>query len=490
MKVSYIVTTYNKKELLKQIIEERLTRLKAGDELIVMDDGSTDGTKELIKQYPAVRYGWQKNKGYRVASLRNKGIAMAKNNCIIQSDDDCLFPDGYVEMLLKHYGKDTLISGAFEREKRLGGRDPDWRTKHLGVYKKLGKNLYELVDKGFSGPVCYDKKFALMIKKYDSDFDGNWGGEDTNFGQRWNFSGGKTLYVNEIVCTHLYHTPRETYKAEQRKNWGLMERKLRDFYSDENIAVIIHTFLRDEALNRCINSVKKHIKNYRLYISDAGFMTDEKEKLYKELECQGHKIVLLFHDTNWTVGRNELVKLVEEKYIFYLDDDFVITEDTNIDLLKGQLKGKVGVAGSAIRIRGKILEYNFQVEGKPGDIKYVPSNGHVDVIANCFLAKKEVFSEDRWDKNLNVGSGHSDFFLNLKFKTDWKVVFCPECIVDHLHIGSSEYHDKRKRTGWHTKFLEKWNSGNALPRTVKSISPKKKVGVVGERTLVISERKG
>jgi len=483
MKISYVIITYNKKELLKRILEERLTRLKKGDELIVVDDGSTDGTKEMIKEYP-VRYFWSKNKGYRPASMRNKGLAKAKNDCIIQSDDDCLFPDGYVEMLLKHYGKKVLVSGAFERERKGGGRDEDWRNKRVKQYKEIGSNVYELGDVGFSGPVCYSRAFALKIGGYDIDFDGNWGAEDANFGQRWTHFGGVAIFTNKLAAVHLYHVPRVGWAKEQKVNSSLLARKLMDLKKDTNTAIIIHTFLRDDAIYRCVESIKKHLTDYRIYISDAGTMTDEKREFYKNLEAEGHKIFLLYYDTNWTVARNVLVKEVKENYILYLDDDFIVTEETNIEALKEKLKDNVGVVGSAIRAKGKMLDYNFMVEGTPGNIRYISANGHVDIIANCFLAKKKVFSKDRWDENLNIGGGHSDFFLNLKFNTDWKVDYCSDSVVEHMHIGSDNYHEKRRRGEWHQKFLEKWTGGEEF---LKVLGKKQSVRKSVERSLSLSD---
>ena len=471
MKISYLIITCNKKNYLKKVLKERIGHLKEGDEIVVIDNGSTDGTKQMMKKYKKVRYFWYKNKGYCPATLRNRGLKKVKNECIIQGDDDVIMPDGYIETLLKTYYKNTLTSGAFCRETKDGERESDWRNKNISRYEKVEDNLYELADTGYSGMVCYNKSFALKIGGYDTDFDGRWGGEDTNFGQRWHYSGGKCYYVNKMSATHLYHQPRKNYLIDQQNNLRLLKLKLAEIKGDEKVAIIIHTFLRDDMIYRCVNSINSNLINCRLYISDAGRMTKKKKEWYSELKREGHKVIILPYDSNWTVGRNKLVKLVKEKYVLYLDDDFVFSKDTIIGNLLKVLKENddVGVVGGKVRVKGNILNYNFNVKGDIGDIKYLlvkdinNKSFLCDIIANFWLAKTEIFkSGAKWDENLNIGGGHSDFFLNLKFNTKWKLIYSNDCIIDHLHTRSEEYAEKRHRTKWKELFLSKWNNGKEI----------------------------
>ena len=88
---SVIIPAYNRKYFLKIAVESVLSQSFQDFELIIVDDGSTDSTKTLIKEYlnfsRKIHYLYQENKG--PASARNKGIKKAKGEfiCFLDSDD-------------------------------------------------------------------------------------------------------------------------------------------------------------------------------------------------------------------------------------------------------------------------------------------------------------------------------------------------------------------------------------------------------------------
>jgi len=89
---SIIIPTFNRSKMLKIAIDSVLQQSFKDFELIIIDDGSTDNTKELIKnfakRYPlnAIRYFHQKNQG--VAIARNKGIKKSLGKYIVFLDSD------------------------------------------------------------------------------------------------------------------------------------------------------------------------------------------------------------------------------------------------------------------------------------------------------------------------------------------------------------------------------------------------------------------
>jgi len=89
MKISVIIPTHNRSKFLTKTINSVLNQSIEVNEIIVIDDGSTDDTKELILSYKndKIKYIFQNNKG--VSSARNTGIGLAKNQwlCFLDSDD-------------------------------------------------------------------------------------------------------------------------------------------------------------------------------------------------------------------------------------------------------------------------------------------------------------------------------------------------------------------------------------------------------------------
>jgi glycosyltransferase involved in cell wall biosynthesis len=91
IEVSVIIPTFNRKERLRKALESVLQQEDTAFEVIVIDDGSTDGTGEMVtKEFPSVAYSYQSNRGQ--AAARNAGIEKARGEWIafLDSDDEWL----------------------------------------------------------------------------------------------------------------------------------------------------------------------------------------------------------------------------------------------------------------------------------------------------------------------------------------------------------------------------------------------------------------
>lgn len=86
MKISVIIPAYNSVSTLARAIDSVLEQSYRADEIIVVDDGSSDATSEVAKSYSEVILLRQKNMG--VSSARNNGVMMASNEWIAFLDAD------------------------------------------------------------------------------------------------------------------------------------------------------------------------------------------------------------------------------------------------------------------------------------------------------------------------------------------------------------------------------------------------------------------
>ena len=139
MYVSVIIPTYNRKHTLKRAIQSVYMQSLLPYEVIVVDDGSNDGTKEWVKQkYPNVKYIYQKNSG--VSSARNKGIKIARGDWIalLDSDDEWL-PNKLSEQISKIKSNlDVKILHSNEIWIRNGVR-----VNQMKKHKKFGGYIFE-----------------------------------------------------------------------------------------------------------------------------------------------------------------------------------------------------------------------------------------------------------------------------------------------------------------------------------------------------------
>ena len=103
--VSVIITTRNRSKYLKEAIESVLAvqSPKFDLEVIVVDDGSTDDTPEVLKQYPVVQL---RTSGVGMANARNTGLRAAKGDFVtLLDDDDIWLPNNvapHIELFEQH----------------------------------------------------------------------------------------------------------------------------------------------------------------------------------------------------------------------------------------------------------------------------------------------------------------------------------------------------------------------------------------------------
>jgi glycosyltransferase involved in cell wall biosynthesis len=92
--LSVIVPVYNAERHVNAAIDSILAEQYPSLEIIAVDDGSTDGSAQILKDYPEITYYYQSNRGPGAA--RNVGIKQAKGEILLFLDADDLFPKGKI----------------------------------------------------------------------------------------------------------------------------------------------------------------------------------------------------------------------------------------------------------------------------------------------------------------------------------------------------------------------------------------------------------
>ncbi|MCS7281140.1 MAG: glycosyltransferase family 2 protein [Desulfobacterota bacterium] len=151
--VSAIITTYNRRDFVKEAIESVLNQDHRPEEIIVVDDGSDDGTEEEVKKYP-VKYVWKENGG--VSSARNLGIKISNGEYIAFLDSDDLWLKKKVSTQV-HLMESLGYHVSYTDEIWIrNGRRVNPKKKH----KKYSGFIY---DKCL--PLCIISPSSVMIKR-------------------------------------------------------------------------------------------------------------------------------------------------------------------------------------------------------------------------------------------------------------------------------------------------------------------------------------
>jgi len=155
-KISVIIPVYNKAQYLKKTIDSVLNQSMTDFELIIVNDGSTDQSIEIINSFNDKRIKFINQTNQGVAAARNLGVANAGSELIAFLDaDDLWFPNHLAEILklAETFPQATFFGTAYQ-------------IKYESIYKDIVypfKNTRVLLDKYYR----HDKGQALF---YTSNF--------------------------------------------------------------------------------------------------------------------------------------------------------------------------------------------------------------------------------------------------------------------------------------------------------------------------------
>jgi GT2 family glycosyltransferase len=107
-RVSVVVCSYNGGRTLKQCLNSLLAVDYPDYEVIVVDDGSTDDTAQILAQFPSVRVIHQPNQGLSVA--RNVGLQAATGSIIAYTDSDCYADAHWIAQLVHQFQRSDAVA--------------------------------------------------------------------------------------------------------------------------------------------------------------------------------------------------------------------------------------------------------------------------------------------------------------------------------------------------------------------------------------------
>ncbi|MBD3327740.1 glycosyltransferase [Candidatus Peregrinibacteria bacterium] len=233
MQISIIITTYNRSEKLKDCLKSYMKQSlpKNKLEIIVVDDGSKDDTKDIVKKYKNVRYVYQKNSGQGIA--RNNGIDKANGEIVLFGQDDIVPSKDFVEQHLKFHlrypEKKFAVLGFTAWHPGLKvNQYMKWMTNGSSIFGMFGghqfayEKLKNKTDANYN--FFYTSNISLkrvLLEKYpfDPSFSG-YGWEDIELGYRLYKKAGLIIKYNPNAIAYHDHEMNENDLKKRMKSIG------------------------------------------------------------------------------------------------------------------------------------------------------------------------------------------------------------------------------------------------------------------------------
>ncbi|HEY1649030.1 MAG TPA: glycosyltransferase [Terracidiphilus sp.] len=211
--VSIIIPTFNGASRIGHCLDAILSQAFGRNlEILVVNDGSTDNTEDVIERYSGVRLISQANAG--PAAARNRGALEARGTIILFTDDDCVPMSSWVDAMLEPF-KDPDVVGAkgiyCTRQKSLTARFV--QIEYEDRYHLMASHpSIDFID---TYSAAFRRERFLEMGGYDTSFPVACA-EDIELSYRMSARGWKMKFVPAAI---VYHTHPDTFWSYLKKKY-------------------------------------------------------------------------------------------------------------------------------------------------------------------------------------------------------------------------------------------------------------------------------
>jgi len=201
-KISVIICVYNREDFIKRCLDSIKSQDFENYEIVVVDDGSSDRTGEILKSYminPKFKICFNReNKG--LMASRNIGVEESNSDIVAFTDSDCIVDKNWLDQLIKPFDSDMdiVITGGSISD---GESEGYWSLVSRGIYNlKKGSGYVKRI----IGCNMAIKKTFLENNRFDETL--KYGADETDLCRRASNSGLKVYFTEDAKITHFHRT--------------------------------------------------------------------------------------------------------------------------------------------------------------------------------------------------------------------------------------------------------------------------------------------
>jgi len=216
---SIVIPSYNRSALLVEAVDSALSQTFKDFEVIVVDDGSTDDTRQAMAVYgDRIRYIHQENGN--MAAARNRGIAAARGEYVAFLDSDDLFEPECLQKVLEVFHKYPDCGAVFGAEREFTHKDdPPGRllTKRTpGIYFDTAGLVSRDTGVGSGRPPVIRRCHLERLGGYNLVIGG---AEDCEMWIRYSFDVTMMLLPEPYIRRRIHPGTRSTGRAKNARGW-------------------------------------------------------------------------------------------------------------------------------------------------------------------------------------------------------------------------------------------------------------------------------
>jgi glycosyltransferase involved in cell wall biosynthesis len=263
--ITVYVPCYNAEVYLAPVLEGIVAQTLRPDEVLVVDDGSSDRSVEIASHYPVTVIRQEHNRG--LAAARNAAVRAARNELVAALDADVAPEPDWLERMAPHFeDAHVALGGGMLLEAVQSSVADRWRAAHM--WQHWGKAAVVNPSFVFGANTVARRSAILEAGGYDERLRTN--GEDSNMSIRLRARGWTTFYEPAAVCRHLR---RDTVRSVLETYW----RYRRDYLNPMTLG--------------------KALRNFRYQYFGSARYEFQQDWRARRYELLGMDLLLMFHST-------------------------------------------------------------------------------------------------------------------------------------------------------------------------------------------------